>query len=315
MAKDKERLSGKPYEELIYRIYKELEPHAEIKRNDKVLGITSKIPREIDISIRQKIADHEILIIIQAKDHKKRADVKIIGEFDSVIRDVQASKGILICNSGFTKTAKDYAANSAIDLYTAHDASVKDWQAEIKIPVVRKHTIMTYDLRVPIEITKEIKEFYKDTKTRIQVIKGPEGFLMKKFDGSETTFLKEFIKNWEEGKINTTPGEHLISFDAYVEMFENTELFPPKPVEMGYKVKTRHYLKFFTPSDYRGIKNYVTEKFKPSFMKIEGAIPFSEDKTWQYVEDPNQLSVNSIRLEVDIVDIEKLRFIRAEWKD
>jgi hypothetical protein len=315
MSKNKQRLTGKAYEELIYKIYKEFEPHADIKKNDKILGTESKIQREIDISIKQKIADHEILIIIQAKDHKKRADIKIIGEFDSVIRDVRASKGILICNAGFTKAAKDYAASRAIDLYTAHDASVKDWQTEIKIPVLRRHTVMTYELRIPVEITKEIHEFYKGSKAKLQIEKGSEGIIMNKLDGSTTTFLKEFIKAWDENQINTSAGTHLISFEAYVDMFENKELFPPKPAEMQYSVKIRNYLKFFSPTDYRGLRNYVTEKFKPTFIKIEGAIPFINDKTWQYVEDPSELSINSIRLEVDVVDIENLRFIKTQWRE
>jgi hypothetical protein len=314
MGKDKARLSGKPFEELIYKIYKELEPHATIKLNDMIAGISSKIEREIDISIRHKIADHEILIIIQAKDHKRSADIKLLGEFDSVIRDVQASKGIIICNAGFTKTAKEYAANRAIGVYSAHDASVKDWQTEIKIPVIRKHTTMTYDMRIPFEITKEMKEFYKGKKTKVRMIEGPEGTLMKKMDGTDTTFLKEFMNLWQDMKIDLTPGDHITVFDAYVDMFGNPDLFPPKPAELAYKVKTRHYLKYFTPIDYRGIKDYVTNKFRPSFIKIEGALPFSHDKTWKYIEDPTLLSINSIRLEIDIVDIQKMRFVRAEWK-
>jgi restriction endonuclease len=315
MSKNKERITGKLYEDLIYKIYKELEPHADIKKNDMIWGIESGIKREIDISIRKKIADHEILIIIQAKDHKKKADIKILGEFSSVILDVRAARGILICNAGFTKTAKEYAKNKAIELYTAHDATIKDWQSEIKIPVIRKHTIMTYSLRTPFEITKEVKEALKEKATKIQVKIGAEGIIMKKFDGSETTFLKEFTKAWNDNKIETNSGNYKIIFDAYNDIFGDPDLFPPKPEEFHYVVKTRHYLKFFTPTDYRGIKNYVTEKFKPSFIEIKDAIPFTDDKTWQYIEDPSRLSLNSICLEVDIVDMGNLRFIKTEFKE
>lgn len=314
MAKDKKRISGKLYEELIHRIYKELEPHATIKLNDKILGVSSKIEREIDISVRKKIADHEILIIIQAKDHKKRADIKVIGEFDSVIRDVRASKGILICNSGFTKTAKEYAENRAIDLCTAHDASEKDWQAEIKIPVIRKHLLMSYNFKMPFVITKDVMEYYKDRLAKMQIVTGPEGIILKTFDGKESSFLKEFRKAWEKGEIKSTEGDHTVKFDAYIDMFGNPDLFPPSPVEIQYHVKARYYLKFFTPTDYRGIKNYVTEKFNPSFIKIEGSIPFSDDKSWWYIKNPDVLAVNSERLEVVIVDIEKTRFVKTEWK-
>lgn len=73
-------------------------------------------------------------MIVQAKNHKKPADIKIVGEFDSVIRDLRASKGISICSVGFTRTAKEYAKRLKIDLYTAHD----NWQTEIQIPVIKK---------------------------------------------------------------------------------------------------------------------------------------------------------------------------------
>lgn len=66
MPKSKERLTGKPFEDLIFKIYKELEPHATIIKNDMIMGFETSTKREIDISIRQKIADHELLIIIQA---------------------------------------------------------------------------------------------------------------------------------------------------------------------------------------------------------------------------------------------------------
>lgn len=174
---------------------------------------------------------------------------------------------------------------------------------------------MEYRLLTSFLLTQEIKDFYGAKKTKMRWIEGPEGTIMKKFDNTETTFLNEFVIAWNNKRINTAPGTYKLFLDAYIDMFENTELFPPKPTEFDYTVKTRHYLKFFTPTDYRGIRNYVTEKFKPSFIKMEGVIPFSDDKTWQFIEDPAKLSLNSIRLEVDIVDIEKNRFIRTEWKE
>jgi hypothetical protein len=316
MGKSKERLTGKPFEDLIFRIYKELEPLAMIMKNDKIRGIESGIEREIDISVRKKIADHEILMIIQAKDHKKRADVKIIGEFDSVIRDVRASRGILICNAGFTKTAKEYAKNRGIDLYTAHDASVKDWQGEIKIPVIRTHLTLTYSFTTKINITKEYKEKKKGRPEKLTVkVSNTEGVVMKRKDGTETTFLREFSQLWDERKINKTPGKHVTQFKSYIDILADIDNLEREPTELEYTVTARHYYKLFAPTDYRGIKNYLTEKFKPTFIIVEGAIPFSEDKSWQYIDDPSKLSIDAVHFEVDIVDVGDMRFITAEMKE
>jgi hypothetical protein len=316
MGKNKERLSGKPYEDLIFKIYMELEPFATIKKNDKIKGIESGIEREIDISVRKKIADHEILMIIQAKDHKKRADIKIVGEFDSVIRDVRASRGILICNAGFTKTAKEYAKNRAIDLYTAHDASAKDWQGEIKIPVVRTHLTLKHSFVTPVNITQEYKDKMKGAGQKIQIkVSHTEGLVMKKPDGTETTFLQEFSKLWRENKISKTPGKHTLKFSPQMDVYIRMGDLDHQPTELEYTVTVRHYYKLFTPTGYRGVKNYFTEKFKPTFIQLEGAVPFFEDKTWQYIEDPSKLAIDAVHLEVDVLDIDNMRFITAEMKE
>src|SRR4051812_963460 len=106
MAKSKK---WREYEKMITRIYQELEPLAVVTHNDKIIGKDSKIERQIDVSIRTKVAGHEILIIVQAKDYKSPPDVNVVGELATVIKDVGASKGILISNAGFTEGAINLA--------------------------------------------------------------------------------------------------------------------------------------------------------------------------------------------------------------
>lgn len=52
----KEKKDWQSYEELIYQIYKELEPAADVRMNDKILGLESQKERQIDISIRSNVA-------------------------------------------------------------------------------------------------------------------------------------------------------------------------------------------------------------------------------------------------------------------
>jgi hypothetical protein len=64
--------------------------------------------REIDISISTDLGEEQLLYIVQCKDRAKRpADIVILGEFSSVIQDVGAAKGFLVCTSGFARTNHD----------------------------------------------------------------------------------------------------------------------------------------------------------------------------------------------------------------
>jgi hypothetical protein len=82
-----------------------LQPLAEVKRNDFIYGHLTEANRQIDVSIRWAAGEDQYLTIVQAKDHARPADIKVVDEFLSVIKDVQATGGILICRSGFTKKA------------------------------------------------------------------------------------------------------------------------------------------------------------------------------------------------------------------
>ena len=135
----------KQFEHLVELIYKELQPESEVKINDQILGINSGIERQIDISIRTKFAGSNILVIVQAKDYKAKADINVVGAFASVIKDVRASKGVLICNKGFTSGAKKLARNLLIDIFSAHDISEPNWSIDYKMPILVRQIKLKID--------------------------------------------------------------------------------------------------------------------------------------------------------------------------
>lgn len=280
----KPRITGKPYEELIYKIYQELAPYADVRLNDKILGVSSKIEREIDISLRFKFGGvHEILIIIQAKDHKKPADIKILGEFDSVISDVGASKGILICSSGFSKTAKTYAENKKIEICSAYDAMNLDWKSEIEIPAIKIKIIAASRIRNNIYISEgapgQTMYFYFETIND---------------EGKKTTVDEDLIHKIAEGKLESKPGVYSyllpkplrVTFSKFGK--EEVEIVNYE-TEISYKITHRHYFKFLKPDDYRGIKNYMTKEFTPSHIQIHGTKDLINDSEWKYVEEVEKI--------------------------
>src|ERR1700730_17917213 len=108
------------YQELAAAIYRDLSPNAVVTHDDSIVGLNSGAKRQIDVSIRADLGGHGILIIVQAKDLSRPADVTVVDEFKSVIDDVRASKGVLICRGGFTAKAREYANRLNIDLCTVH---------------------------------------------------------------------------------------------------------------------------------------------------------------------------------------------------
>lgn len=284
----------KGYEELIHQIYKELEPVADVKLDDHIMGINSQTLRQIDVSIRSSIAGHDILIIIQAKNHKKRADIKVVDEFAAVISDVQASKGILICSAGFTKNAKEYAKKMKIDVCSAHDASIKEWQTELQIPVIKK------SIKVKITIRHHFVPVGEISIDGIQ-LPLPE------------IAIKTFMEKWEKDEISKEPGKHMLYLDRESIQFRD-DLIPIQNA-IEYEITHRHHFKFFVPVDYRGIKDYITQNFNAAFMAFNENIPFLNDGTWKYIESPDQILVKTTLLNIEFLNIDflKRKMIRINW--
>ena len=124
------------FEKLAEKIFKELHNSAVIKHNDKIFGRQTQKHRQIDVSIRWNSNGSDYLTIVQTKDYKSPADINEVGEFLSVVNDVCASSGILVCNSGFTKDANTYARNVGISLLNLHDALSAKWSRKLTIPIL-----------------------------------------------------------------------------------------------------------------------------------------------------------------------------------
>ncbi|MDI3321982.1 restriction endonuclease [Pinibacter soli] len=279
--------SWQEFEEMIYAIYKELEPHANVTHNDSILGLESGTMRQIDISVRKKIAGHEILMVIQAKDLKRAADVNVVGEFRSVLQDICAQKGILICNVGFTKAAKEYAKRCKIELCSAHDASKVNWQTKIEIPVLKTSMAIK---------TKINTQYFPKAPMTVDRLQIPDVI----------TAMEYFVSKLEKDEILKTQGKHLLDLDASRLFNDDMHQWDLK-AKIEYDVTHRYHFKFFTPTDYRGIKDFVSNNFKPSFIEFNEEIPFLNDGTWTHVENPDLIPLNAFHLNIEFTEIDILK--------
>lgn len=97
------------YEVVIKEAFETQFSEAAIKLNAKVLGRYSKTKREIDILIEDDAAGASIRIIVDAKYHSKKVNVKAVESFISMAEDVAAHQGFLISNRGYSKAALNRA--------------------------------------------------------------------------------------------------------------------------------------------------------------------------------------------------------------
>ncbi|MFD2935466.1 restriction endonuclease [Spirosoma flavum] len=129
---------GKEYEKFVYDKMKMFFPDFQVTLDEKIVGKISGISRQIDVTIRGKIKGIEILYLVQCKDKTRAADIIIVGEFASVVDDLGATRGFLICAGGFAKTIHIYAQKKNIDLFTIQDINHPKWKVKIQISVLYK---------------------------------------------------------------------------------------------------------------------------------------------------------------------------------
>ncbi len=127
----------KRFEKLIHEIHTQWAPEgATIKLDDEIIGCQSKVPRQIDISIRVKVSHYDVLIVVECKDQARPIDVGELGSFVSLLEDVKANKGVMISTSGYTPAAIEMARARGIDTRTYVDTEGVDWRTEVAIPVL-----------------------------------------------------------------------------------------------------------------------------------------------------------------------------------
>lgn len=131
------------FERLVYEIQKDFAgTGATVKHKDRIMGADSGVEREIDISIRQQIAQFSVLVVMECKDHADPVDVKGVEEFAGLFKDVRANKGVMVSSNGFTPAAINVAKKQGIDTLHLIDSEGVDWRSYIAVPLLIEWTHM-----------------------------------------------------------------------------------------------------------------------------------------------------------------------------
>jgi len=139
-------MNWKEYEQEIFERFSLEYPDAEISLDVKVDGRYSKRKRQVDILIEQYIAGNRIRIAIDAKYFNKNIDVKVVENYISMLSDIEAHKGLLITNVGYSQAAinRAYYDPSDIELDILNFDELKEFQTEVAIPFAGNNAVIMF---------------------------------------------------------------------------------------------------------------------------------------------------------------------------
>jgi len=290
------------YQQLAAQIYAELDPAAVVKHDDRIIGASTGIPRQIDVSIRSKIATHDILIIVQVKDLQTPADVNVVGEFCAVIQDVRAHKGILICSSGFTAAAQTYAESLSIDLCRLVDAKHRRWGIDLRIPLVWVENPVNVHANIVVRPLRTNKEALKlDGNVARWKVSPDQGLTTK-------TLGQLFSDAWNTGQIPRTPHTwHLFQVDTnrLRVLLGEKDFWCDFDIEFRYFCDRTGWLGSFPIKTLTGILNFSQSTLRAKVSISPTDVPNVRNDSWARLEDPErffQSQPNAIHIELTELD-------------
>lgn len=146
--------------------------------------------RQIDVLLTHKTDRHTFKTIIECKDWKRKADVKVIDEFVTKIKSVGADKGIIVSKSGFTTgLIREAKAHEFISLYTIQEVDsvakeILDFNRLGYYVVTHRSNDWTVRFREKQEINKEMVLYTKlklnETSKEFDITEVAQEFLTNK---------------------------------------------------------------------------------------------------------------------------------------
>lgn len=285
----------KRFEDLAAHIQQSLSPEAAVTQNEHIFGKRSKRQRQIDITVRKKVGQYDLLIVIDCKDYKRPVDVKDVESFIGLTKDVGANKGAIISSKGFTKSAHNRAADAGIDLYTLVDAEAKEWQSYITGPVL-------LDLREMTNADFVFSDVEPEACIEIQGKKFLTIYLYRE-NGEVIDSIHNLLnRKWQDRLLPIEPGEYnnLELVEGKVFLKAMNRLYP---VNVIANITVGKKLFFGQVPIVKGkaLLDNVQRKFIPAeeFMSTSldlDGIPLTEiEKKWKRIESPDELAVEPVR--------------------
>lgn len=278
-----DRTTSMEYAKVIADIYKANKPDATIELNKDVYGIISKTQRKVDLLITNKLLGSNILLAVKLLPIKRPLKKEEIRYVSELVKDIQASKGVIICNGSVPEDVADYSKEKLIDVFKLRDIPSNDVAANlVKIPVVWTERKPYLDYSFSYQIEDE-SSFSEDQL--------PRNLRECKFTYNDgQTFynpMDYFIDLWNNDAISKnveTP--HYVSFSTAnlkLRIASKEYLGEVNEVKICYQTIDKSYIKYFSPEEFLAIENVIIGGIELGSIKIKPSY-FTGDPTWSPID-------------------------------
>ena len=139
-----DKTGWKKYEDAVFEECKISFPYDHIQKNVYRKGRYSKRSRQIDVVLEQTINEQAVTTIIDCKYYNRKVDVKKVESFIGMMDDLNADRGVIISDIGYTKAALDRAyynpKHIELDIYSLNDFKGQ-FQSLAAFPYSGKHGV------------------------------------------------------------------------------------------------------------------------------------------------------------------------------
>lgn len=113
----------------MFHIQRQLTAGGVVTESESLLDRTSGMPREVDVVVRGRVGEHDVIVSVECRDHRRRATVEWVEQMLMKHQSLPTSKLILVSASGFTRSALLKAGSNGIEALTLEEAAATDWTA------------------------------------------------------------------------------------------------------------------------------------------------------------------------------------------
>lgn len=283
------------FEKLVARVQKELAPTAVVTHDDQIQGYDSNEFRQIDITVKQKVGQYDMLVAIDCKDYAVPVDIKDVEEFIGLIRDIRANKGVMVAANGFTSTANRVGEKAGLDLYRLVDTDAHDWQTYVSIPVICEfRRIQKYQFSIPNSVASFLPSM------------NPNEIVVYGLDYPQPVTIVDLIQiRWNSGELPHEPGEHRdIPLTRVITGFTKTETFKAD-VLAHIVVERRLFFGQLPLTQCRGFINEYTGGLLTPGFTTDWLSANEIEREWLQIENINEIAVNPVLrlVALDLFDI------------
>lgn len=282
----------KKFEELVADIQSVLvQENFIVKANDKIIGVDSETLRQVDVSIRGKVGQIDLLIVLEAKDKNIPVDIKGLEEFIGLAHDVRAHKAGMVSAKGFTKSAKTKAIKASIDMYTVLDTRDHEWQSVLKIPAICEITELKA-FQIVFSTTSAIGFSFS-----AESMSNPKAVKLYDQDKRCLGTIDEHVKKcWTEGWLEFEAGSHknvpIVPNPIWLEDASIPNRFAPMDIFAVMHVTKTVFLGTVPLKDVRGLKNELTGSASCVLSITAEELDSNWDQAgWVEIQDRSEVAV------------------------